>query len=78
MESARLHLLRFDHEISALQSQKLANQSELEKLSHLRAKIGTEIEKISNEIASIEKDLKETLKRNEWISDSQKYKSGKV
>lgn len=72
MESARLHLLRFDHEISAMQTQRSTKQSELEKLTHLRAKIGSEIEKISGDILSMEKDLKETLKRNEWINDSQK------
>lgn len=44
----------------------------MEKLTHLRTKIGSEIEKISGEIVCLEKELKETLKRNEWINDSLK------
>ena len=72
LESARLHLLRFDHEITALQTQKSFGSTELEKLALLRTKLGSEIEKISCEIGSNEKELKEMLKRNEWIGDAQK------
>lgn len=68
-----MHLLRFDHEIAALQTQKSFNQSELEKKMLLRTKIELEIENIILEIGVIEKDLKEIFKRNEWINDSQKY-----
>ena len=72
MESARLHLLRFDHEMSSLQNQKSSHQLELEKLTLSRTKIGAEIEKISGEIGTIEKELKDSLKRNEWIQDAEK------
>lgn len=72
MESARLHLLRFDHEITALSQQKSAKVAQMEKLTLSRAKISGEIEKMANEMEGIEKDLKGALKRNEWIEDSQK------
>lgn len=72
MESARLHLLRFDHEITALSQQKSAKVAQMEKLTLLRAKISGDIEKMAGEFEGIETDLKGALKRNEWIEDSQK------
>lgn len=72
MESAKLHLLRFDHEISALVQQKSSLQAQLEKLSLLRAKNADSIEKMRTEIGAIEKEMKELMKRNEWIEDNQK------
>lgn len=72
LESARLHLLRFDHEITALNQQKSAKMAKIEKLAVLKVKICGEIEKKKNEIETFEKDLKGILKRNEWIEDHQK------
>ncbi len=72
MESACLHLLRFDHEISALSQQKSAHQAQLEKLSLSRTRLAGETEKMRGDIGNIEKELKELMKRNEWIEDNQK------
>lgn len=38
----------------------------------MRVKLSGEIEKLGAEIAGIEKELKEALKRHEWILDNQK------
>ena len=57
---------------TCLQNEKSSHQSEMEKLIQFRTKIGLEIENISNRIWTIEKELKEALKRNEWINDSKK------
>lgn len=38
----------------------------------LKVKICGEIEKMTNEIEAIEKELKNLIKRNEWIEDNQK------
>lgn len=73
LESARLHLLRFDHEITALSQQKSNHLAQIEKLNLLKVKIGGEIEKLGAEIVGIENELKGSLKRHEWIVDNQKY-----
>ena len=44
----------------------------VEKLKNLKVEILGEIEKKRNEIEGIEKELKNVLKRNEWIEDNQK------
>jgi len=44
----------------------------VEKLKNLKGEILGEIEKKRNEIEGIEKDLKNVVKRNEWIEDNQK------
>ena len=44
----------------------------VEKLKNLKVEILGEIEKKRNEIEGIEKDLKNVVKRNEWIEDNQK------
>ena len=72
LESARLLLLQFDHQIASLSHQKSTKTAELEKLAHFRVKIGDEIEKGRSEILLLEKGMKEMVKRNEWIEDNQK------
>lgn len=72
MESARLHLLRFDHEITALTQQKSNQSAQIERLQLLRAQISADTERIRNEISGIEKELKDSIKKNEWIIDNQK------
>lgn len=72
LESARLHLLRFDHEIRALNQEKTNQMAKIENLRILKDEILSEIEKRGNEIEGIEKELKNAVKRNEWIQDNQK------
>ena len=72
LESARLHLLRFDHEISALTHQKSANQSRLERISMERMKIAGEMAKLKEGIVEGEKELQEIMKKNAWIEDNRK------
>lgn len=72
LESARLHLLRFDHEITALNQRKTSQIAKIEKLALLKVKISGEIEKMGNEIEAIGKELKNAIKRSEWIEDNQK------
>lgn len=46
--------------------------TKIEKFTMLKVKICGEIEKMTNEIEAIEKELKNLVKRNEWIEDNQK------
>lgn len=73
LESARLHLLRFDHQITALTQQKSFQIGQLEKLSLLRSKIENDLKKMREEVSSNEKELEEMFKKNSWIQDNQRY-----
>jgi chromosome segregation ATPase len=72
LESARLHLLRFDHEISALLQERASLNGLLEKVSLKRVKLQSEFERIEQELESLEKDMKDMKRKNEWIGDSEK------
>ena len=73
LESARLHLLRFDHQITSLSQKKSFQMDQLEKLSLLRVNLAADLKKVKEEIFETEKELEEMSKKNCWIEDNQRY-----
>lgn len=72
LEGQLQQLLRFDSEISQLESEKMAAQEQAEKLNMLRAKISNDLVKIKEEGERCMSRMKEQLKQHQWLIDSQK------
>lgn len=70
MDAERQHMLRFDAQITLLETRRRAGGEKREQLALLLAKLRGDADRLREDAARWEKQLADTLKQHPWIEDS--------